>query len=596
MKAVRLNTIIKFGLIFSILLISILLVFHIKILQNRSLANWKRMTKDYVIVKNFQLNSLFFKNEKQLTDNPLINFNYLTNLLESDVNKKESDLVDYMIVDNDFNVIYHYQAKNFGRINQNYTSEQILYNIKNLTSSIEIQDYTVDYGSGVFHVIISPYITDLAYHKYSIIYFFDFSKSMNKVFPISLVFLLIIIIGLSVYLLTVFILNHLKRYLQQISNFISLHIFNDTGKKGKLQYLPPFDDLERKISYLLSQRKEIEDKYFSLSERYQLLLSQTNDGIVMEDIEGYIFFCNKKFAQIFGYNDESDVIGVRFVDLLDDSEAKRKYEVETKFRDINAKSNYKISFINHKKEKKTCLISASNMYDTNNKISGYYGAVTDVSKLTEMGDNSGSVEDSAPNYFKDTYIPWILFKDDLTVYDFNKAALNMLSLNRGELRDMHLYDIFDNYDFGRILKQFDFNTSFQIDTFEPRLNKWLYITNNVIQKSKGIFFNLVFMDITYFRKEESYHKMLFNDLNGFIFMTNHLNEVIYVSPSFFQITQYPGIWFSNYYKSLVNAFNYNENESIDDFVITCPKGKFIFKVIALSNFMDSTKIYLCLLK
>lgn len=596
MKAVKLNNIIKFGLLFSIMLISILLIFNIKILQSRSLNYWKTMKKSYVEIKNFQLNTMFFKNENNLENNPMINFSYLTTLLDEDIKKKDNELIDFMIIDDQNNLIYHYQTETNQKGNMGYSVEQILYSIKSKPVSIEIQDFTLDYSGNYIHIIIAPYITEHAFHKYSLIYFFDFSKQINYVFPFYIVIIMILIISLSIYLLIIFIMNHLKKYLSQISNFISIHIFNEDNIKGKLQYLPPFDDLERKISYLITQRKEIEDKYFSLSERFHLLLSQTNDGIIMEDVEGYIYFCNKKFAQIFGFKDESDIIGTKFIDLLNDPETRRKYEIETKFRDINTKSNYRISFLNNNKEKKICMISASNMYDTKNQIAGYYGAVTDLTDIMLLSGQSVQTSESTSNHFKDTNIPWILFRDDLTVYDFNKAALNLLSLNKNELRDLYVNDLFEKYDFGKILKQFDYNTNFQIDTFEPRLNKWLYIMNDVVQRNKTTYFNLMFMDITYFRKDESFHKMLFNDLNGFIFMTNHLNEVIYVSPSFFQITQYPGLWFNNYYKSLINAFNYNEHESIDDFVITCTKGKFVFKTIPLSKNADSTKMFLCLLK
>jgi len=88
--------------------------------------------------------------------------------------------------------------------------------------------------------------------------------------------------------------------------------------------------------------------------------------------------------------------------------------------------------------------------------------------------------------------------------------------------------------------------------------------------------------------------MIFDDLKGFIFVTNYENEVIYVSPSFLYMTQYPASWFVNYYKSMNDMINKYESNQVDQFVITTTKGSFNFKLIPLKSLSKSNRIFLCL--
>lgn len=595
MKVFKFKTILKILISASVVSIILINFFFFSFIQARGIENWKTNAKRYVKLKDKELISLVFKNDYKIENNPYINMSYLTNLISNDIDNNENSLVDFWIISDNDELIYQYSSLKNNKSTV-YSSEQILFSLKKLPLSIEETDLYITDNSNIVYIINSPYVNAFGYHKYNFIYIFDFSRMNREVFPVYSVILLILFTLVIFSFLLLLLYNYFKNYLNVIDSFIQNYFEGNSIKSTQLQFTPPFKNIEEKVTRIVSRLIEMDSKYYDLSEKFHMLLSQTNDGILMEDSEGFIYFCNRKAAEIFFMNDIDQLIGKRIVDLIHDPFSKKKFEKEKSIIDLSYQKKFKLLLENQNKEKKNCLFTSTCFYNSNKKISGYYYSITDLTDIVNLSNDNINQVSALSNYTEKSQFPVFIFDQDLKVYDLNNSAKNTFSVNYKSIKDASVYEIFKNYDFGKVLNQFDFTTNFKFDTFEPKINKWFLVTNEVCQNANEMYHYLTFTDISTFRKDESFHKLLFDDLKGFIFVTNIENEVIYVSPSFLYMTQYPTSWFINYFKSLNDIANQSEVKESDQFLITTSKGGFRFKMIALKSVSKSNKIYLCVLE
>jgi len=517
----------------------------------------------------------------------------LSHQLSVAINDKDNPFSDFLILNQENQVIYQFSKTSFSK-EKFYASEQLFYTIKKMELSVEINDLFIDNGDKLIYIVKIPYINNLAIHRYNFIYIFDYTRDMQKVLPVISIFVVVFLIIIIMYLIYSLLRSYLLYYLNQIESYVDYYLESNIADNKKLFFTYPFKSLEEKIAKLIAKKVEIEDRFYIQNERFLLLMSQTNDGIYMEDSEGFIYFCNKKLATTLGYPNEADIIGSKMPDLLSDLHSKRIYEQEKQFLTLSHYVRYKLTILTPDKKKKSCIISGTSIFDVKTEVKTFFYAVTDLSDIEIFSSDQSSHILSKTSYFENSSYPIVILDKDFKVFDLNNTAKNLFSINYNNAKDKSVLEFFKNYDFGKLLSQFDFNSNFRLDTFEPRLNRWLYISNEVITSHEDSYNYLIFIDISSFRKDESFHNMIFDDLKGFIFVTNYENEVIYVSPSFLYMTQYPASWFVNYYKSMSDMINRYESNHVDQFVITTTKGSFNFKLIPLKSLSKSNRIYLCL--
>ncbi|HPY96893.1 MAG TPA: PAS domain-containing protein [Candidatus Cloacimonadota bacterium] len=587
MKINRFINIIKATVIVSMLIVFLLIFLYqkysvIKYFQNKQISSLQ-----YAEIKTRELDYLVFKNAKDLSDNKTINFDYLSRVLSQDMIDKDNPLIDFLIIDTDNQVYYQFSKTRYFDTSF-FSPEQLQYAINSIPKGIDPSSTLLEINNHHIYALRLPYLCFSYLHKYDFVYFFDYSFEKVGITP------LLIIIIFIVYGLYFLIRKFIKIYIKQIEQFIDSHTEGDHQTNIKLVFFNPFKSLEEKISNLIAKNIEQEEKMYSVSERFHLLLSQTNDGIYMEDSEGYIYFCNTKLAQILGYSTESVIIGTKLSDHLIDIQSKRVYEQESYFLNISNSVKYKLNITNQAGISKPCIISGKSIFNSKIGVKSYYYAVTDLTDFEVYSKDQNSSAFSDSSLVENSSFPIIIFDQQANVHSLNNAAKNIFSINYETAKGKGVQDIFKNMDIARLLYQFDFKTSFVCDTFESQLNQWFYISNEIFYHNDSMFSYLLFIDISSFRKDESFHNMVFDDLKGFIFITNYKNEVIYVSPSFLYMTQYPASWFINYYKSINDMINKHEFEQIDELVITTPNNDYNFKLVHLESLSKTSKIYVCI--
>jgi len=508
-----------------------------------------RSAIQYSVLKSKELDTVVFKDANEIETNPKINLDYLSRLFAESVNNVYNPVVDFLITDYNDKVIYQFSLSDYSD-KSFYVSQQFMSSIKKIPKSIEPTYYLFDINNKKMFIVKIPYINSSNYHKNDFVYIFDFSHEDKEVAPILFILLIIIFLAFVTFITYLVIKKFLNLYIERITDYIDSFIENNIADNTKLVFSYPFKPLEERTTKLVAKIIEIEERFYTLSERFHLLLSQTNDGVYMEDSEHYIYFCNTKLAQILGYQSETDIIGKKMIDLLIGLQAKRIYEQESYFIKLSNSVKYKINISTHTNQNKPCIFTGKSIYDPKLRLKTYYYAVTDLSDIEFYSQDQTSRIQSNSNLFDNTNFPIIVFDQQTKIHELNNAAKNLFSVKLEKAKGMEINEFFKNYDMLRLLNQFDFKTNFKFDTFEPRFNQWYYIANEIVTSKDSMYSYLIFIDISDFRKNESFHNMIFDELKGFIFITNYENEVIFVSPSFLYMTQYPASWFVNYYKSM----------------------------------------------
>ena len=80
------------------------------------------------------------------------------------------------------------------------------------------------------------------------------------------------------------------------------------------------------LSFEAVERKRAEEKLAESEERYRSLVETSPDAIFFTDSEGAILFCNIKMAEIFGYQQASELIGATIADLVVLSDRQRLWQ------------------------------------------------------------------------------------------------------------------------------------------------------------------------------------------------------------------------------------------------------------------------------
>lgn len=590
------KTLFRFSLIVVSTIILLLIIFFFYIVQNQFINYWQKSIRVFVSEKNQNFNHVFFKNQIHTTNNPFINFDYFTNLLSQDISLKEHNFVDLFVINMKKEIIYRFNDNTPQFSRMYYTPDQILYLISKDVNSIQIKSFTLEHDGNYYLIVISPLITNQGYRLNTLVYVFDYSFIMKRVFPFFMPILLFLIIFCLFIGSSILFRNYVIQYLDHISKYVSYHIFRDQVKPEPLKFSYPFNVLENKISFLVAQRKEIEDKFFDLNQKFNLLINQTNDGILLEDVEGYIYYCNKKVNGIFGLENEMDMLGRKFKDFLSDNESLRKFETEYQYRQNKTSNTYRLNFINKKGVKKQIMVSTSANFNNYQQIIGYYSSITDLSDIENMSNEKQSLQKLRSTLMDLSLVPTVLYDQEMKVIDLNQEMINLIEKPKKDLVGYSLKNTIGELDFNKIINQSDLNSEFQIEAFEPKFNKWFYVINAINQIEEDLYHQLLFIDITQFRKEETFHQTILNEIKGFFFITNLQNKVIYVSPSFHRITGNPIEWFHNYYQSIFQVVERKNQDFFESFIISHGKNRYEFSVHKISTNTNSSNLFVCILK
>jgi PAS domain S-box-containing protein len=554
-------------------------------LQSSNINQWKVFIARYLEEKNRTLYNTFFENIDSIDGFRRLNYYYLANLLDVDSTLKDFKFAGMIIYNMNGDIIFSYRKN---PENQMLTDEVVT---EKMSSSLVLNDVTIhnikSHGTHL-SVACAPLLTRTSKHFVSIVYFFDIDHLIVKKLslnPITISGIVIFcLIVLSILMLAFTYLNYIKN----MTNFVG-YCISEKGSVNhyKLWYIKPFNLLEQKISFLVSQRKEVEKNYLEISEKFYYLVRLTTEGIVMEDKHGFIYYCNQRFAQILGYKDDSEIIGLKFTDLFISNTEVEKYQDEIKLRKMKVNYTYKIALRDKAGNKKICQLTATIMQNNDGEVQGYYGTITDVSGVITMSQEQAFISQLRSLVISSNPNPIVILDENDYIVDANDSFINYVNKRRNDV----ITNSFETAIKGLEIDKAYTRESDEIEFYEPSQNQWYFVSIKPLL-SEGNEYKLVFFHIIgHLKSQLQYHKLIFDDFRGFFFIVNKKNNILYLSPSFYKISSQSDAWFKSYYASLINLSPTKALNLFEPMIIIAQnRVKLEFKITQL--YTNNTNLFL----
>jgi PAS domain S-box-containing protein len=134
----------------------------------------------------------------------------------------------------------------------------------------------------------------------------------------------------------------------------------------------------------ITQRKAAEEALLKSAKQYMELLDSVMEGIGLVDKNEVLTFANPAFARIFEFDTAEEIIGKSLLDFID-SESKEKFLQETAKRIQGFSSQYELSIITAKGNRREIYCSITPKWAPDGSYQGALGAVLDITekKLSE---------------------------------------------------------------------------------------------------------------------------------------------------------------------------------------------------------------------
>jgi len=540
------KTIVYSAIVFTITIIigTLLLVYIIKEENNKT---WQRYIHRYLVEKNEIIYEHYFDGKEDAQRLRQINYFSLDAYLNNETTFDDYNLQGLIIYEVNIGNLHTYNRNPDLNIIEN---PKILKGITDNTHNIDVSIEKVKIDGHYYSVVTLPLWTVSKRHHISTIYVFDLQSSGLKASSIILI-CSIIFFFFMVFIATMLLVYYcFAKYLKNIVAYIEQNTFKtETDNPCKLRFVKPFDDLEQKLSFLISHRKELEERYTEMNEKLFYLVHLTKEGIIMEDKFGLIYYCNKQFAKILEYDDEIELIGMKFTDLIMDNNEINRYQSEVKLRQMKANYTYDLSMRSKNGHKILCRLTANIVTESDGSIKGYYGTIMDIS-----GTSTFSISEVQSYKLRSLFIetninPIVMIDENNFVRDANDTFIDFIGKKRADVNSKVFDDVIKNHELERIytpdIDEFEF--------YDPKNNQWYYAVNRYVKHENKDYRYLVLYSFGYLKTKTPYHKTIFEDIRGFFFITTKTNQVQFLSASFYNITKLPQEWFSDYYNSLIQA-------------------------------------------
>ncbi len=138
------------------------------------------------------------------------------------------------------------------------------------------------------------------------------------------------------------------------------------------------------FSYDITNMKKSREMLLESEVRYQIIIDNLNEGILITDKDDKLLFSNKACENIFGIN-KDELIGLDLKQFHDEKN-RNIIESQNKLRAKGFSTSYEMEVIREDNSRKSIFVSASPRYDKNANFCGSYVVALDIDdkKRTEM--------------------------------------------------------------------------------------------------------------------------------------------------------------------------------------------------------------------
>jgi len=581
-------------LVFSIIFLFFSIFFVYTRIYNITLRSaiqtWDVFISHYITEKNRSFTSTFFQNANNLHVFNTLNYNYFKRILEEDISLNSFDLAGISIYDVNENFIWSHKLPS--QVQTYHISDAEIFSfIKEdlMKNNVTIREFRS--GKSNYKIICAPLTNTFHAHYASLIYIFNIDKYYQRTFgqnEVAFLGILLFFVCFGV----VFIRDYIyKKCIRDLNGFIDS---NAIGKskliQNDLRNVRPFNLLSKKISSLLAQNKDQDSRYIKINQKFFDFANLTQEGWIMEDSVGFVYFCNPKFLEILEYDDESEIIGTRFANLLYDEQEVERYNSKYDQKFSTHLHRTKITFISKKGTKVECRQQMKQLKGDDGEVIGFCYTISDLSSFYSSNPEVSHLFEIRSASFEHNINPVVIIDADLNLVDCNTSFINYINKERASIITLPFKDTVEGFE---IANHWDESLQ-NFEIFEPSLKKWYYIHHNLLLIDYKNYVIINFYDIDLYRKDYIYITYILEEIKGFFFITNKQDQVIYISPSFKRITQNTEEWFKNYY-NLMKFSNPNQDR-LSDMVINYKKLKYDFSLIEIKTEMENINLYQAFLK
>lgn len=145
--------------------------------------------------------------------------------------------------------------------------------------------------------------------------------------------------------------------------------------------IKPFEDRElRSVIEIAIYKHEMETKLRESEEQNRKIIETSPDGIVTIDLNGNILTVNKKFVEMFGFNEPAEIIGHYYTDFLDVEEIAL---AAVDFQEILKEKNippFEYRGLRKDGSRFVCEIDAGCIHDLDNRVVSIIVVARDISE------------------------------------------------------------------------------------------------------------------------------------------------------------------------------------------------------------------------
>jgi len=517
------------------------------IIKRESINTWEKYISRYLLEKNEIIYNTYFDGKEEADQIKGVNFYSLDGYLDFDGSFETYNLEGLIIYDISEGIIHSYNRN----IDLNITSnEKVLKNIRQKSYTTDVVCERAEIDGRSLSIVSLPLWTASKKHHISTIYIFGLNNFVISGFSQTIVNGIATILCLSLIGIIFIIYTSFNDYIKNIVSYVEQNTFHTTNDvQKKLWYIKPFDLLEQKLAFIISHRRELEERFTDTNEKLFYLVRLTTEGIIMEDKYGLIYYCNQQFANILEYENEIDLIGIKFTDLFINQDEVIKYVNDINLRQMKMNYTYDIFLRSRTNKKISCRLTANVIKETDGSIKGYYGVIMDISGTSTFSISEVQKYKMRSLIFDTNTNPIILLDDKNFVIDANDSFIDFINKKRPDV----VSKVFDDVIKDQELEKTYVPDNEEIEFYDPVKNQWYFVTNRLVKHEGKDYRYLVLYPFGYLKTKTPYHKIVFEDFRGFFFITTKTNQVLFLSASFHNLTKHSDAWFREYYESMIQS-------------------------------------------
>lgn len=132
----------------------------------------------------------------------------------------------------------------------------------------------------------------------------------------------------------------------------------------------------------ISERRRAEIALQEAKEKYQMLINKMEEGVVLEDPQGFFTFANPQVTSLLGYEEE-ELIGRHWSDFIS-PESLEMVRSETAKRKEGYSSRYETVVLGKNNKRIPIIVTATPIHSTKDDFKGVLVVFTDITKLKKV--------------------------------------------------------------------------------------------------------------------------------------------------------------------------------------------------------------------